>query len=140
MLHYARALIMITTTNMNAKVVLLFTTTPMISLASVDTISFRLLQDNIFSIRQYPRFGLCLNRDKILNPSSGPFDTPAFHCHFDSSFCEPDEEWLNPFEAEDEGLGPCTCDDDFNSNVLIHTCYEDSLISCSTTADQVSGS
>lgn len=85
---------------------------------------------------------LCLNLYLFTSPhetDSGSGVSTTFHCHFDSSYCLSNEEWLNPFQVENEGLGPCTCDDDYNSNVLIHTCI-DTEVTCTANKDQVSKS
>jgi len=113
---------------------IIFSSGPLISAASngnnVRSRSLSSVFNNLES-QISPRFGGCIDR----NANPGPGDPPAFHCHFDSSYCLPNEEWLNPFEVENEGLGPCTCDDDYNSNVLIHTCFG-SEVTCSANADQ----
>jgi len=68
-------------------------------------------------------YGGCLNRTKH-EEGAAKSESPAFHCHFDSSSCVDGEEWLNQFEIEEEGLGPCTCDHNYKSNVYVHTCYD----------------
>jgi len=50
--------------------------------------------------------------------------TVSFHCHFDSTYCKDGEEFLTAEQVASEGLGACTCDDDYNSNVYIHGCYD----------------
>jgi len=61
-----------------------------------------------------------------------------FHCHFDSTFCLDGEEWLNTDAVAREGLGPCTCDEDYNDNVFSHGCYDMAThtVVCSANANQ----
>jgi len=80
-------------------------------------------------------FGGCLNREI----AAAKNDTVSFHCHFDSTFCLPGEDFLDASEVAAEGLGPCTCDDDFNSNVYTHGCYDmqnTHAVECSANAEQ----
>jgi len=84
---------------------------------------------------EFGQFGGCLNRTAIgtLN------EDKAFHCHFDSTFCLEDEVWLNTEEVASEGLGPCTCDEDYNNNVFSHGCYDiqnTHAVECSANANQ----
>jgi len=78
------------------------------------------------------RFGGCLNQTAI-DPKL------AFHCHFDSSACYEDEIWLDSIETEDQGYGPCTCDDDYNNNVYSYACYDiktTHAVECAASKDQ----
>merc|ERR1740124_2160119 len=52
--------------------------------------------------------------------------------------CE-DEIWLDSIETEDQGYGPCTCDDDYNSNVYSYACYDiktTHAVECAASKDQ----
>lgn len=84
---------------------------------------------------EFGQFGGCLNRTAIGTDNANK----AFHCHFDSTFCLDGEEWLTTDEVASEGFGPCTCDDDYNSNVFSHGCYDmqnTHAVECSATVDQ----
>jgi len=84
---------------------------------------------------EFGQFGGCLNRTAVGTES----DNTAFHCHFDSTFCLDGEEWLDTVTVASEGYGPCTCDDDYNSNVFSHGCYDIAnthAIECSASLDQ----
>jgi len=67
-------------------------------------------------------YGGCINR--ALGGLPAEDGTPHFHCHYDQSSCTQDEEWLNHAQVEEESLGPCTCDDQYATNVFAHACYD----------------
>jgi len=76
--------------------------------------SYAVLEDPI----EVPKYGGCLNEtayDK--DPTTG------YHCHFSGSSCKDGEKYLSPVKAEAKGLPKCTCDEDYNSNVYVNTCY-----------------
>jgi len=63
-------------------------------------------------------FGICLNRTRL------ELDEPAaHHCHFDSTYCVGDEDWIGPVDPEIKNFPKCTCDLDYDKNVYTHACY-----------------
>lgn len=78
------------------------------------------------------KFGGCHNQTAVE-------DNLKFHCQYDSTSCNDGEVWLNSFEAEDQGFGTCTCDDDYNNNVFGYACYDmknTHAVECAANGDQ----
>jgi hypothetical protein len=42
----------------------------------------------------------------------------------ESAHCGEGERWLTPMDVESEGFGPCGCDEDYDTNAYIGTCYD----------------
>jgi len=78
-----------------------------------------LLQASLAEIR-VAQYGSCVNETAHdLDPLSG------YHCHFDGSLCAEGEVWHTPAQTADKDI-KCTCDDDYNDNVFVASCYNGS--------------
>jgi len=67
-------------------------------------------------------YGGCINRSLNGQPDSD--GNPHFHCHFDSTYCQQGEEWLDHNQLVAEDLGPCSCDYEYKTNVYMSSCYD----------------
>ncbi|EEC44924.1 iron starvation induced protein [Phaeodactylum tricornutum CCAP 1055/1] len=71
------------------------------------------------------RFGGCLNETQVALEAAGTSDgVSPFSCHMESAHCGEGERWLTPMDVESEGFGPCGCDEDYDTNAYIGTCYD----------------
>jgi len=76
--------------------------------------SYAVLENSI----EVPEYGGCFNRKAYkADPTTG------YHCHFTGDSCGIDEQYLSPARAEAGGFPKCTCDEDYNNNVYVNTCY-----------------